>query len=77
MAAPVVSGLAALILSHYPDLTAVQVKEIILKSVRKVGGKVKHQDEKGVSGRILFSELSRTGGIVNAYNALKLASEMK
>lgn len=77
MAAPVVSGLAALILSHYPDLTAVQVKEIILKSVRKVDRKVKHQDEKGVSGRILFSELSRTGGIVNAYNALKLASEIK
>jgi subtilisin family serine protease len=77
MAAPVVSGLAALILSHYPDLTAVQVKEIILKSVRKVDRKVKHQDEKGASGRILFSELSRTGGIVNAYNALKLASEIK
>ena len=77
MAAPVVSGLAALILSHYPELTAVQVKEIILNSVRKVDRKVKHQDEKGGSGRILFSELSRTGGIVNAYNALKLAGEMK
>jgi len=77
MAAPVVSGLAALILSHYPELTAVQVKDIIVKSVRKVDRKVKHTDEKGVSGRILFSELSRSGGIVNAYDALKLAAEMR
>lgn len=76
MAAPVVSGLAALILSYYPELTALQVKDIILKSVRKVDRKVKHQDGKGASGRILFSELSRTGGIVNAYNAMKLAAEM-
>ena len=73
MAAPVVSGLAALILSHYPELTAVQLKDIIAKSVRKVERKVKYQDEKGGAGRVLFSELSRSGGIVNAYDALKLA----
>ncbi|GGC50646.1 hypothetical protein GCM10011387_00010 [Pedobacter quisquiliarum] len=77
MAAPVVSGLAALIMSHYPELSAVQVKDVILKSVRKVDRKVKHEDERGTSGRILFSELSITGGIVNAYDALKLAAELK
>lgn len=77
MAAPVVSGLAALILSHYPQLSATQVKDIILRSVRKVNRKVKNEDARGTSGRILFSELSRTGGIVNAYDALKLAADMK
>ena len=77
MASPVVSGLAALIMSYYPELTALQVKDIIVKSVRKVNRKVKHSDEKGTSGRILFSELSRSGGIVNAYEALKLAATYK
>lgn len=77
MASPVVSGLAALIMSYYPEFTALQVKDIITRSARKVNRKVKHMDEKGVSSRILFSELSRTGGIVNAYDALRLASEIK
>ncbi|RZK17577.1 MAG: peptidase S8, partial [Flavobacterium sp.] len=40
MAAPVVSGLAALILSYYPELTAVDVKDVIMKSVTKVTRKV-------------------------------------
>ncbi len=77
MASPVVSGLAALIMSYYPELTALQVKDIIVRSVRKVDRKVKHTDEKGTSSRILFSALSRSGGIVNAYDALKLASTYK
>lgn len=73
MAAPVVSGLAALIRSYYPKLSAVQVKEIILKSVVKVDQQVKvlAGDE---TKSVPFADLSVTGGIVNAYNALKLAA---
>jgi subtilisin family serine protease len=69
MASPVVSGLAALIRSYYPALTAIQVKEIILNSVEKVN----HEVEIPGKGKIQFSELCKSGGIVNAYNALKLA----
>lgn len=58
MAAPVVSGLAAVIREYYPKLTAKQVKEIIIKSVVK---------------RDALKELCVSGGVVNAYNALKLA----
>lgn len=73
MAAPVVAGLAALIRSYYPKLTAMQVKEIILKSVVKINHKIviKEGDEKR---RVQFSEVCSSGGIVNAYNALKLAA---
>lgn len=73
MAAPVVSGLAALILSYYPDLKPKQVREIIIKSVTKVAQKVKHTNERGESARVNFKELCVSGGIVNAYEALKLA----
>ena len=73
MAAPVVAGLAALIRSYYPKLTAVQVKDIILKSVVKV-----NHDVTVVKGEttkeVPFSELCLAGGIVNAYYALKLAA---
>jgi len=73
MAAPVVSGLAALIRSYYPKLTALQVKEIIMKSVVKVNHKVnlKVGDSEH---KVSFDELCISGGIVNAYGALKLAA---
>lgn len=77
MAAPVVSGLAALILSYHPHLTAIQLKEIIMKSVVKVNAKVKIQNAKGENERIPFSDICVSGGIVNAYNALQLAETYK
>lgn len=77
MAAPVVSGLAALILSHYPDLKPHQVREIIMKSVVKVEQKVKYENSRGETERVNFKELCVSGGIVNAYEALKLAEHYK
>lgn len=70
MASPVVTGLAALIRSYYPKLTAIQVKEIILNSVEKVN----HEVTVNGKGKVQFSELCKSAGIVNAYNALKLAA---
>lgn len=63
MASPVVAGTAALVWTRFPNLTYLQLKEILLKSVTKVPG--------------TFSTLSVTGGIVNAYEALKLAKTYK
>ena len=74
MAAPVVSGLAALIWSYYPHFTALQVKDIIMSSVEKVDQKVKIKEE-GSTRRVSMNEISVTGGIVNAYKALKLAEK--
>ena len=75
MASPVVAGIAALILEYYPGLTAEQVKYVIEHSVTKFPGLVVKQPGSGTT--VLFSSLSVTGGIVNAYNALKLASTIK
>jgi subtilisin family serine protease len=76
MAAPVVTGLAALIREYYPQLTAVQVKDIILKSVVKVNHHVFL-----VKGNqpvdVLFSDLCSSGGIINAYQALQMAANYK
>lgn len=73
MASPVVAGLAALIRSYYPKLKAGQVKEIIMRSVVKVDHDVVVTDGKNTT-KVPFSDLCITGGIVNAYNALKLAA---
>ncbi|MGY0036933.1 S8 family serine peptidase [Pedobacter sp. NJ-S-72] len=72
MAAPVVSGLAALIWSYYPKLNASQVKFIIMSSVAKVNHSVR--DDRGNS--LSFSSVCLSGGVVNAYNAIQLASRI-
>ncbi|MXV17711.1 S8 family peptidase [Hufsiella ginkgonis] len=73
MASPVVAGLAALIRSYYPALSAIQVKDIIMRSVTKVDHKVKVKN----AGKLDFSEVCLSGGVVNAYNALQLAASTK
>jgi subtilisin family serine protease len=76
MAAPVVAGLAALIRSYYPKLSALQVKDIILKSVVKVDHPVTIMEE-GQPKSVQMTDLCRTGGVVNAYKALELAATYK
>ena len=71
MACPIVTGVAALVWSYFPDLTAEQVKDIINQSTRKYDGLKVIQP--GTGDTVPFSQLSITGGMVNAYEAVKLA----
>ncbi|TYB78704.1 S8 family peptidase [Bizionia myxarmorum] len=75
MAAPAVAGVVALVRSYYPKLTAAQVKQVILDSGIPVMTKVV------VGGDATdvrpFSELTKSAKMVNAYNALIMASQMK
>jgi cell wall-associated protease len=72
--AAITSGIAGLIRSHYPKLSASQVKEIIIKSGVSYDLQVQVPGEKeGVLKP--FSELSKSGKVVNAYNALLMAKE--
>lgn len=78
MAAPSTAGVAALIRGYYPNLSAKDVKEIIMNSGVKINFQVikpGSQTEENPEGELVaFSELSVTGSIVNAYNALLLAN---
>jgi subtilisin family serine protease len=73
MASPVVAGLAALILEYFPTLSPAQVKMVIEKSSVKQD-KVKNPE---TGDTVPLSDLSRSGGIINAYEAVKLASTIK
>lgn len=75
MAGPMVAGTAALLKSYYPQLTCLEIKSIILKSVKNVG-KQKTLLPGSEEEFVPFSELSVTGGIVNVYNAVQLAEEI-
>lgn len=72
MAAPVVSGVAALLLTYFPKLTPAEVRDIILQSVRTFPGLTVTLP--GSDGqKAPFAGLSRTGGVIDAYAAVKLA----
>lgn len=77
MASPVVAGVAATLRSYYPELTAEQVKDVLMGTttmtanakVKKPGG----EDDELVP----FTDLCVTGGVVNAYEASKKAATVK
>ena len=75
-ASPVVTGVAALLMSYFPTLTAADVKRIILESSTKLGDEMVVRP--GPDGqRVRFGDLSVTGGIVNVYNAVKMAQGLQ
>jgi cell wall-associated protease len=75
MASPAAAGVAALLMSYFPNLKATQVREIIRQSSRKFDNlKV---NKPGSKELINFSDLSISGGLINAYEAVKLAMTVK
>ncbi|WP_207226856.1 S8 family serine peptidase [Cecembia calidifontis] len=74
MAAPAVAGVAALIWTYYPKLTAAQVKKIIMESGLEVPVQVILRSNP--SQPLTLQEISKSGKIVNAYNALILARQV-
>lgn len=71
MAGPMVAGTAALIKSYYPDLTMFQVRDIIFQSVQKTDKTMPLPGDP--EKMVTLNQLSKTGGIVNVYNAIELA----
>lgn len=71
---PIVAGVAALVWSYFPELTAAELRNILIESASNFG-----EYEVLLPGseeeKVLFKELSVTGGIVNAYEAIRLAAE--
>ncbi|NHM06101.1 S8 family serine peptidase [Flavobacterium sp. CYK-4] len=74
MASPNVAGVAAMIRSYFPNLTAKQVKYILMNSGTAVTDKVivgGNPDDKKA-----MTDICKSGKIVNAYNAFKMAEKM-
>lgn len=74
MAAPVVSGVAAMLWSYFPDLSAKEIKQVLIKSVYKPKSSV------FVPQRHYYAEMSdmcASGGVVNLYNAILMVEKMR
>ncbi len=73
MASPVVAGVAALLFSYFPNLTAVQIKEAIENSVTPLKEQVTIP---GTQEKVLMSDISRKGGLVDVYAAVNYAIKL-
>ena len=73
MAAPVVAGTAAFLLEYFPGLSAQDLKSVIEKSAQVPSDSVR---KPGSDDLVKLNEISKTGGVINAYEAAKLADSM-
>lgn len=77
LAGPIAAGVAALVLSYHPELTPQQLIEVLMQSATKRDKlKVLEPGRSEDRKKVKFSQLSRSGGIVNAYDAIKKADEL-
>lgn len=74
MASPVVAGIAAVLRSYFPKLTAPQVKQVIMQSVTPIEFPVQNP---ATGEEVAMKSLCVSGGIANLYNAVKLAEQME
>lgn len=80
MASPMVAGVAAILMAYYPELSASQVKDIIMRTaITRRGDIVSHKigySYQAEAKLVPFATLCIAGGIVNAYEAVKMADQM-
>ena len=76
MACPVVSGLAAVLRGCFPELTAPEIRDIIIKSAAVYTKDVYLPAESDVRKLVPFTSLSVSGGVVNLYSACQLAKQV-
>lgn len=72
----IVAGTAALILSYYPDLNASQMKYILMESGLEFTMGVKTPTKEDKNKLTSFNQLSKSGKLINAYNALIMADSI-
>jgi subtilisin family serine protease len=75
MASPVTAGVAALVWSYYPELTVKELRQCLVESTVKMKDFVNVPGSGGTK-QVEFKDLCNTSGVLNAYNALKMAEKM-
>lgn len=75
MASPAAAGVAALLMSYFPELSAMDVRDIMIQSSRKFDGLEVNQP--GSGEKTTMDKLCASGGLINAYTAVQMAIARK
>ncbi len=73
---PIVAGTAALIKSYYPEFSSQEIKTIILEAGTPVNFEIELLLEENLTKMVPFSEVSKTGKIINTFNAMIVADAL-
>lgn len=76
MATPIAAGVAAVLMSEFENLSGKEILDVLKKSVIKTQELEVQTPGSEEGEEIKFSDLSATGGIINLYDAFKLATEV-
>lgn len=74
MAAPVASGVAALVWSLNPNLTAIQLQQLLIVSATNLSGKKVLLP--GTKEKVAFESICKSGSVINAYSALTMVKNL-
>ncbi|MBC7873147.1 MAG: S8 family serine peptidase [Ferruginibacter sp.] len=75
LASPVVTGVAALLISYFPRLTPGELITIITSAGKTINREVTRPGDE--EKKVKFTSLSSSGKVINAYEAVKLALSME
>ena len=75
-ASAITSGVAALLFSYYPNLTASEVKHILMDSGLEYDIEVRTPSKEDKNKTTPFNQLSKSGKVLNAYNAFIMADSI-
>ncbi len=75
MAAPMVSGVAAMLKSYFPTLSMKEIKDIMLQSATSYKGKQQYLP--GTEDLVDFASLSVTGAVINVKTAVKMCMKLE
>ncbi|MBG7630454.1 MAG: S8 family serine peptidase [Bacteroidetes bacterium] len=70
----ITSGVAALLLSYYPDLKVSEIRQILMESATRYDLDIELDYDSNTT--VPFSKLSNSGGVLNAFNAFVLAEKI-
>ena len=70
MAAPVVTGVFALLMNYFPELSPLEIRDVVMQSVNKLDTLVPIPGQNENIQEVPFSSLSISGGIINAHKAV-------
>ena len=76
LASAITSGVAALLFSYYPNLTSSEVKHILMDSGLEFELEVSTPTKDNKDKMTPFNQLSKSGKLLNAYNALIMADSI-
>jgi subtilisin family serine protease len=77
MASPAAAGVAAIIRGYFPELSAEEVRDVLMKTVTKTNKKIKIPGLSGSKSKGQMNDVCISSGFINAESAVRLLLDIE